>query len=236
MGVCQKDKQMENESNRNTAKSKIIVADEYPLMRKALSQAIDTQYDLITCCRTENTEQTIAAIEQFNPDLLVLSLYLPGAIALDLLRRIRLEHPKLPILAMSIQSDSTQAAEALRAGAKGYISKRESEDAIIEAIKQVLTGTIWVNRDFMPNLLERYFGKDISHENIKTILTKREVQIFEMMGKGVTTRQIADQLFISQRTVESHRDHIKGKLKVDDVFKLHQMAFQWVQEEMALGR
>lgn len=227
---------MEHESNRKPAKNKILVADEYPLMRKALSQAIDSQYELTTCYQTENAEQTITAIEQFNPDALVLSLYLPGAIALDLLRRIRLEHPDLPILALSIKSDSTQAAEALRAGAKGYISKRETEDAIIDAIKQVLDGKIWVNQDFMPNLLERYFGTDISHQNIKTILTKRELQIFEMMGKGVTTRQIADQLFISQRTVESHRDHIKVKLKVDDVFKLHQMAFQWVQEEMALGR
>lgn len=236
MGVCLTDKQMDNKSDRITAKSKILVADEYPLMRKALSQAIDTQYDLITCYQTENADQTITAIEQFNPDALVLSLYLPGAIALDLLRRIRLEHPELPILAMSIQSDSTQAAEVLRAGAKGYISKRESEIAIIEAVKQILTGKIWVNQDFMPNLLERYFGKDLSHHNIKTVLTKREMQIFEMMGKGVTTRQIADQLFISQRTVESHRDHIKVKLKVDDIFKLHQMAFQWVQEEMALGR
>ncbi len=74
-------------------------------------------------------------------------------------------------------------------------------------------------------------GKELTHANIRDLLTKREVQIFEMIGKGVTTKEIADRLFISQRTVESHRDHIKVKLKIDDIFKLHQMAFEWVQED-----
>ena len=137
------------------------------------------------------------------------------------------------MLVLATRSDSAQATQVLRAGAKGYIAKRQDAETIIDAIRHVLTGKIWVNKDFMPNLLDRYFGKERTHANIRDLLTKRELQIFEMIGKGVTTREIADRLFISQRTVESHRDHIKVKLKVDDIFKLHQMAFEWVQQDIS---
>ena len=226
---------MDDKTGKNSQRSKVLIADEFPLIRDALSRHLNLQSDMIAAGQTENEDRTLNAIEELKPDAVVLSLYLPGAVGFELLRRIKLEHPELPVLATSIQNDPNQAAEALRAGAKGYTSKRETGEAILAAIRHILTGRIWVNKDFMPNLLDTYFTKAPTHENIKRILTKRELQIFEMIGRGVTTREIAEQLFISNRTVESHRDHIKVKLDAEDVFKLHQMAFQWVQEEMPLG-
>lgn len=217
-----------------TELSRVLIADEFPLVCEALADKVDATEDLVSCGRAEDAEGVIGAIEELQPDALVLSLHLPNAIGFELIRKIRLTHPELPILVFATHSNSTQAAQALRAGAKGYISKRENAETIIAAIRHVLTGKIWVNKDFMPNLLDRYFGKELTHANIRDLLTKRELQIFEMIGKGVTTREIADLLFISQRTVESHRDHIKTKLGVDDIFKLHQMAFEWVHEELSL--
>ena len=210
---------------------RVLIADEFPLVCEALADKVNATEDLVSCGRAEDAEGVIGAIEEHQTDVLVLSLHLPGDGGFELIRKIRLTHPDLPILILATRSDSAQATQALRAGAKGFISKRENAETIIDAIRYVLTGRIWVNSGFMPNLLDRYFGKELTHANIKDLLTKRELQIFEMIGKGATPRQIADQLFISQRTVESHRDHIKAKLRIDDVFKLHQMAFVWVQEE-----
>jgi len=205
-------------------------------MREALGRLIDAEPDLDLCASTADAGETIEAIEHFEPDVLILSPYLPGQSGFELLREIRGMQPALSVVIFSPQSDSVQAAESIRAGAKGYVAKQEEGPTIIAAIKRVAEGRIWVSKDFMPDLLDRYFARELSHENIKDTLTKRELQIFEMMGKGITTRQIAEYLFISQRTVESHRDHIRAKLKVDDVFKLHQVAFEWVREEIALGR
>ena len=216
-----------------TEPSRVLIADEFPLVCEALAEKVNATEDLISCGRADDAAGVIGAIEELQPDTLVLSLHLPNAVGFDLIRKIHLTHPDLGILIFATHSNSTQAAQALRAGAKGYISKRENAETIIAAIRHVLTGKIWVNQNFMPNLLDRYFGKKITHDNITDLLTKRELQIFEMIGKGVTTREIADRLFISQRTVESHRDHIKTKLRVDDIFKLHQMAFEWVQEELS---
>ena len=213
--------------------SRVLIADEFPLMCEALADKVDATEDLISCGRADDADGVTSAVEELQPDALVLSLHLPGDAGFELIRKIRLTHPDLPMLVLATRSDPTQATQALRAGAKGYISKREDAETIIDAIRHVLTGKLWVNKDFMPNLLDRYFGKELTHANIRNLLTKRELQIFEMIGKGVTTREIADQLFISQRTVESHRDHIKVKLKVDDVFKLHQMAFEWTHEEIS---
>jgi len=213
--------------------SRVLIADEFPLVCEALADKVNATQDVISCGRADDAEGVIGGIEELQPDALVLSLHLPKAVGFELIRRIRLTHPDLGILIFATHSNSTQAAHALRAGAKGYISKRENAETIIDAIRHVLTGKIWVNKNFMPNLLDRYFGKKLTHDNIRELLTKRELQIFEMIGKGVTTREIADRLFISQRTVESHRDHIKTKLRVDDIFKLHQMAFEWVQEDIS---
>jgi len=210
---------------------RVLIADEFPLICEALTDKVNAAEDLISCGRVDDAEGVIGAIEELRPDALVLSLHLPNAVGFELIRRIRLTHPDLGILVFATHSNSTQAAQALRAGAKGYISKRENAETIIAAIRHVLTGKIWVNKNFMPNLLDRYFGKKLTHGNITDLLTKRELQIFEMIGKGVTTGEIADRLFISQRTVESHRDHIRTKLRLDDIFKLHQMAFEWAQKE-----
>lgn len=224
---------MAGENKAKAGPSRVLIADEFPLVCEALADKVDTTQDLISCGRVDHAAGVIGAIEELQPDALVLSLHLPGDGGFELIRKIRLAYPDLPMLVLATRSDSAQATQVLRAGAKGYISKRQDAETIIDAIRHVLTGKIWVNKDFMPNLLDRYFGKELTHANIRDLLTKRELQIFEMIGKGVTTREIADRLFISQRTVESHRDHIKVKLKVDDIFKLHQMAFEWVQQDIS---
>jgi len=226
-----------NMAGENKAKAKphrVLIADEFPLVCEALAERINATEDLVSCGRAGDAEGLIDAVEKLKPDALVLSLHLPNAVGFELLRKLRLARPELAILVLATRSNSTQAAQALRAGAKGYVSKRENAETILGAIRHILTGRIWVNKDFMPNLLDHYFSKELTGVDIRRLLTRRELQIFEMIGKGVTTKEIADQLFISQRTVESHRDHIKAKLKLDDVFKLHQMAFEWVQEELPL--
>lgn len=219
-------------SNTETKCSRILIVDDHPLICDALSRAINLESDMVVCGQANDTETAYQSVKEHSPDLVMVDLSMPELSGLDLIRRLKSEYPDLPTLVLSIHDQGTHATRAMRAGAKGYIMKKEKIETILQAVRHVLEGKIWVSEQIMPQVLDGCLGVESDRLGIKQRLSKRELEVFELIAKGVSTEEIAEKLFISKRTVNSHRDHIKNKLKIQDVVKLHQVAFQWAHDEL----
>jgi DNA-binding NarL/FixJ family response regulator len=164
------------------------------------------------------------------PDVLIIDMDVAGEEISETISRITARHPETRIIALSLRDNGQDRLQSMRAGAKGFIDKTSSTETVIEAIRQVLTGGTWfpeLDTEQSVNIEAGIEGETI---DVNSRLTKREIQIFEMIGSGTSAKEISNKLFISQRTVESHRDHIKNKLEFKDAFHLHQFAFEWVSD------
>lgn len=219
-------------SDKQSEQSKILIVDDHPLICEALSRAINIEPDMLVVAITENARSAYDAVKQYAPDLVILDLSLPDHNGLELIGRLKSEYPQLPALVLSTHDEVTHAARAIHMGAKGYIMKNEKIETIITAVRHVLDGKVWASEKIMPQILDRCFGRESDPFGVRQRLSKRELEVFELIARGVSTRDIAEKLFISKRTVNSHRDHIKSKLKIQDIVKLHQVAFQWAHEEL----
>ncbi len=214
-------------------RKRVLIIDDHPLLCDAVMRAINLEPDMMGCGNAPNASSGLDAIEELKPDIVLVDLSLGDASGFYLLQNIQAKYPKLPALVLSMHDEMTYAGRAIRAGAQGYIMKKEDIDKIVEAVRHVLSGKVWVSDKVRPTLLDFFLGRAPDAERIEALLSKRELQVFEHIGKGLSTEQIAQKMFISRRTVESHRDHIKKKLNVDDVINLQHKAFQWVQNELA---
>jgi len=209
---------------------KVFIVDDHPLICDAVTRAINLEPDLAVCGEADNAESALEAIESLKPDIVVIDLSLPGISGLELIGLIKSKYPNIPTMALSMHNEATHAARALRAGAKGYIMKNEKIIRILEAIHAVLDGKIWIKKDVMGNVIEGCLGEEDDPFGVRKMLSKRELEIFELLGKGASAEEIASQLHISRRTVDSHRDHIKSKLDLPDSRKLYQIAYHWANE------
>ena len=171
-------------------------------------------------------------LRQQKIDLVLVDLSLDQSSGFVLLETLKHQFSDLPALVLSMHEEATNAVRAIKCGARGYLMKKEDLGTIIKAIRHVLAGNIWLKDDLIRQALEKNNDKRTDPLSIPSLLTQREMEIFEMIGNGMSAEEIAKKLFISKRTVESHRDHIKGKLNVPDVLRLHQLAFQWIQEKI----
>jgi DNA-binding NarL/FixJ family response regulator len=224
---------METQTNeKQFEQSKILIVDDHPLICEALSRAINIESDMVVVAVTEDVESAYNAVKEHAPDLVIVDLSLPDHSGLELIERLKSEYPQLPALVLSIHDEITHAARAIRMGAKGYIMKKEKIETILTAVRHVLGGKIWASEKIMPQVLDSCFGRESDPFGVRQRLSKRELEVFELIARGVSTRDIAEKLFISKRTVNSHRDHIKNKLKIQDIVKLHQVAFQWAHDEL----
>jgi len=209
---------------------RVLISENVPLIQRGLSTAINRESDMAVCGHSANLSETITAIERQMPDVLIVDMETAGDETAEMISHITARYPDTRVITLSLRDDDRDQAVALQAGAKGYLSRHDGAETVIEAIRKVLSGGTW----FAESAAEQ--SGDIEMEmteegpDIRDCLTKRELQIFEMIGNGMSTREIAGKLFISQRTVESHRDHIKNKLDFKDAFHLHQFAFGWVNE------
>jgi DNA-binding NarL/FixJ family response regulator len=230
-------------SRRNTMRRKgdraqpvkraVLIVDDHPLVRDALARSINQEPDLAVRGEAADADGALAEVEKLQPDVVIVDLSLQNSSGFELLKSISARYPLVPALVLSMHNERTHAVRALRAGARGYIMKNESVDRILCALRRVLQGRIWLREDIMPEVLAEVLGEGESAQDVIGALSQRELEVFELIGKGRTPDQIAKQLFISRRTVESHRDHIKTKLKLASVQQLHQLAFQWVRDTLA---
>lgn len=214
-------------------KRKVLVVDDHPVVREGLSYLIEEQEDLAVCGTSDNIPEAIRAIESLEPDIVTVDISLKDASGLELIKTIKSQFPNLPVLALSVHPECYYAERAIRAGAKGYITKREATEDIIEAIREVMDGGIHLSQRMTDRLLRNLVGHDKSVSETSPIdrLTDRELEVFTLLGQGKGTRQIAECLHVSIKTVETYRLRITEKLNVDNASELLRSAFQWVCDQ-----
>lgn len=213
-------------------KAKILIVDDHPLVREGLADLVNKEKDLVVCGQAEDAYQAMEAIRELKPDMAIVDISLKETSGLELIKDIKIQHPGLPVLTLSMHEESVYAERALRAGAKGYIMKREATKKVVTAIRKVLRGQLYLSEKMMTRLVRKFVdGKPEAGTSPIDCLTDRELEVFSLLGRGNGTRQISEQLHLSVKTIETYRSRIKEKLNLTSASELLQHAFQWVNSE-----
>ncbi|MDD3845683.1 MAG: response regulator transcription factor [Syntrophorhabdaceae bacterium] len=212
-------------------KRKILIVDDHPILRKGLTLLINQESDLVVCAEAENAQMALESIEKVVPDMAIVDISLPGIDGIELIKEIRLRHKDMAVLVVSMHDETLYAERSLRAGARGYIMKQEALEKVLVAIRKVLDGEIFVSDRITTKMLEKFVSVEGVSQGASPIdlLSNRELTVFRLIGQGNKTREIAERLHLSIKTVESYRAHIKEKLKLADGTDLLKYAIQWVQ-------
>ena len=207
---------------------RILIVDDHPLFRKGIQQLIDSSGDgLAVCGEAGNAADAMDALRKIRPDLVIVDVSLPGANGIELIKNIRAEFPKLPVLTLSMHDESLYALRAIKAGAQGYVMKEEALENVITAIREVLAGRPYLSREMSAKLITN-FAAGTNESNPTAKLSDRELEILELIGKGREVTDIARALHISAKTVETHRAHIKEKLNLKNAREVARFAVQWL--------
>jgi DNA-binding NarL/FixJ family response regulator len=214
------------------ARTQIFLVDDHPLMRDGLRLLIQQQPDMAVCGEAEDGLAALTAIEKLKPDLVLADITLPGKSGLELIKDIQALRPGLPVLVLSMHDENLYAERVLRAGGRGYVMKQEGGGRMIEAIRQVLAGKIAVSERMASRILEVFSGRrPTSGDSPVARLSDREFEVFQLIGEGRGTTEIATQLHLSVKTVEAHRANIKQKLALKSAPELVRAAVRWVEKE-----
>jgi DNA-binding NarL/FixJ family response regulator len=208
----------------------ILIVDDHPMMREGLRTLISREQDLIVCGEAETAGQALDAVANLKPELVLVDITLRGPNGIDLIKDIcALQHAML-ILVISMHDELLYAERVLRAGARGYITKQESGPTVIKAIREVLAGRVYLSNKMSAQILENVVGHRTKASPIER-LSDREWEIFQLMGRGKSTVQIADELHLSTKTVEAHRARVKEKLDLQTMTELISFASRWVETQ-----
>jgi DNA-binding NarL/FixJ family response regulator len=212
---------------------RVFVVDDHPIVREGLALLIDQEPDLVVCGAAEEAESALTAIAASRPDILVLDISLRGRDGIELLKTIRSTDPDLPILVLSMHDEAMYAERALRAGANGYIMKQEATENVLVALRRLLRQEMYLSERIANRMLRQLVthGRDPVGAPIAR-LSDRELEVFRLIGGGLGTRQIADELRLSVKTVESYQAHIKEKLGLASSRDLVQRAIEWRMREL----
>ncbi len=200
------------------------------MFRERLGHLIGKTDDLMISGEADNIKDGFALIQRTQPSIAIVDISLKGSNGLELLKNLRAHSVDVPVLVLSMHDESLYAERALRAGARGYITKHEASANVMVAIRQVLNGDVYLNARFMTRLMGIISGRNLS-EHLTDRLADRELEVFELIGRGLTTREIAAQLRLGVTTVDTYRTRIKGKLKLENAAKLRLEASRWVQQQ-----
>lgn len=213
-------------------RARILIVDDHPAVREALASRIARQPDLEVCGEAADMAEALRLVGDTRPDAAVIDLSLKTASGIDLIKRIKDRDNRIRVLVWSMHSESLYAERSLRAGALGYINKDQATDKIVEAIRRVLDGKVYLSDAIAEKVLHRSVGAGQEDENRSPIdtLADRELEVFRLIGQGVKTSEIAEKLHLSIKTVETYRDRIRKKLELCDGTKLAHFATQWVLE------
>ncbi len=208
-------------------KKTVFIVDDHPLLRQGLALLIDREADLTVCGEAEEAQAALMAIGEKKPDILIVDISLNGPDGLDLLKNLRMLYPDLPVLILSMHDESIYAERALRARANGYIMKQEATEKVLVAVRRILDGEIYLSDRMANKLLHQYVSgaSADAHSQLST-LSDRELEVFRLIGEGRGTRQIAEKLHLSIKTVETYQAHIKDKLSLRSGRELVQHAIQ----------
>lgn len=215
-----------------TIKKRVVVVDDHPLIRRGIVQLINDDPKLAVVGEAEDATAGLDAIVKQRPDIAVVDISLKNSSGMDLIKDVVERMPGLPVLVFSMHDEAFYAEQVLRTGAKGYVTKGEPPAKVIEGIHRVLAGQIFVSEKVAATMLRRVVGGKSEAEAFPIDrLSQRENEIFRMIGQGLQSRQIAEKLDLSVKTVESHRENIKRKLNVDNATELLQRAIYWLKFE-----
>jgi DNA-binding NarL/FixJ family response regulator len=218
-------------------KTRIFIVDDHPLLRKGLGELINQQLDMIICGEAEDAPEALKAICQIHPDLVIVDISLKSQNGIELIKNIKAINPSIQILVLSMHDESIYALRVLKAGAKAYVMKQEVVDKVMEAIRRIRAGKVFVSERVAAQMLSQVVdGNDPSRNSPVDALSDRELEIVTMIGNGTPTREIAKRLSISIKTVESHRAHIKDKLSLTNATQLVQWCVRWVEENKGAMR
>jgi DNA-binding NarL/FixJ family response regulator len=213
-------------------RGRVLIVDDHPAVREALALRIGRQRDLEVCGEAADMSEALRLVAETQPDVAVIDISLKAGDGLDLIKRIKSRNDRVRMLVWSMHSESLYAERALRAGALGYINKEQATDKIVEAIRRVLAGKVWLSEAMAERMLHRAVGTarpEVTRSPLGA-LADRELEVFRLIGQGVKTAQIAERLHLSIKTVETYRDRIRQKLDLEDGTKLSHYASQWVLE------
>jgi DNA-binding NarL/FixJ family response regulator len=222
------------QSKTDINKSKILIVDDHPIVRRGLTDLINHEEDLVVSGQAEDAHQAMEAIRAQKPDMAIVDISLKGTSGLELIKDIKTRYPGLLVLTLSMHDESLYAERALRAGAKGYIMKQQATEDLIMAIRKVLAGHMYVSDMVTTRMVGKVVGggPDVGASAIDR-LSDRELEVFGLIGLGHGTRQIAERLHLSVKTVETYRAHIKRKLNLANAAELLRYAIQWANSQRA---
>ena len=218
------------EEERSTVR-RILLVDDHPIVREGLASLIEREPDLVVCGEAGDQVSALELLETDPPDLLLLDLVLPGGGGLAFLRQVRRRWPELPVLVVTMHGDAFHAERSLRMGADGFVSKADATQRLVEAIRMVLAGEVYLADEMAKDVIAKTIrGKPPAEAEAPPddILSVRELEIFELIGVGHSSRRIAEDLGLSQKTVESHKENIKQKLALPDASALSHAAVRWI--------
>ena len=212
---------------------RIIIVDDHPVMREGLAETVDAQMEYEVVGQFESGEEALDKYDSLNPDLAILDISLQGMSGLELIKHLQAQQPHLKLLIVSMHDEVLYAQRVLRAGAKGYVMKVEAGDVIMEAIRKVLSEGVYVSDEISEQLLLNLAGLEDTKESPLDLLSDRELEVFELTGKGNSTSTIAETLHLSIKTIETYRARIKKKLNLENATELMRHAVKWVESERA---
>ena len=210
-------------------KRSVLVIDDHPLLRQGLAMLINQQQDLQVCGEAANIRMAMQCIVQLRPDVVILDISLQGPDGLEVLKTIRATNPDLPVLVLPMHDEAIYAERALRARANGYIMKQEATEKVLVAVRRILDGDVYLSEAMSKKLLQQFIdGTPSVLESRIATLSDRELEVFRLIGEARATREIAEELHLSVKTVETYQAHIKEKLGLKSGRELIQHAIQWV--------
>jgi DNA-binding NarL/FixJ family response regulator len=220
---------------KTEAKKRILVVEDHPLYRDGLCQLVNKERDLVVCGEAGDSRQAITLMEHLRPDMAIIDITLGNANGIELLKQVRAIDEELPVLIISMHDESLYAERVLRAGGRGYVMKHEAPERIRNAIRQILAGDLAFTPKFMEKIVLRMTDGRVANKSLVETLSDRELQVLELIGRGIGTRQIAEHLNLSVPTINSFRARIKEKLGLSSASELAVYAARWAQRENGIA-
>lgn len=227
--MTREDKERKTPPALPKTRRRVLLVDDHPIVRQGLMQLINREPDLEVCGEADTEAAAMSQLEQLRPDVIVADLTLESGSGIELIRRVRQDHPHLPILVLSMHDEQFYVEMAIRAGAWGYLTKQEASSKILLALRKLLDGQVYLGEHLSHSLLQSLVArKGEEQTSLVSRLSGREMQVFLLIGAGLNMPEIADRLNLSVKTVETYQSKIREKLELKDVRKVIQYAINWV--------